>query len=339
MKSRTIATMLLIGGFLFLVSTIANADSVTKKKKDGKMIAHGYDAPDYDNDDDDWVEACCCIMGSILASSDNQQSSPQENPYYDMDGDGVTNEYDNCPDVYNPSQEDEDGDSWGDACDEEDERDYNDEQQNQEPSFNFNFGRPKPFVGFSLGFGGFTDEFLNDFMDVDGQAGFDLGISLGLDMGYFGVEGFWDNYWTGGNPTIDYFVPNQNTSFHQEKTLIRLSCFGGRGTIYLPLDKQMLSRFSFSFGGGFGYVYEDSDVISLSPGSLDTWEYNSIIDQPFGEFGVGYEQIVGPFSSMYFRMNYRMLALPQDEADPLLTHHANNANTLLFRFGLKFMTN
>ena len=35
----------------------------------------------------------------------------------DADNDGIYNSMDNCPDVYNPYQEDEDGDGVGDACD------------------------------------------------------------------------------------------------------------------------------------------------------------------------------------------------------------------------------
>jgi len=36
----------------------------------------------------------------------------------DLDGDGVPDNVDNCPDVYNPDQADSDGDGIGDACDE-----------------------------------------------------------------------------------------------------------------------------------------------------------------------------------------------------------------------------
>ena len=63
---------------------------------------------------------------------------PQQYGWYhpDVDGDGVGSGYggpdqqagwviyntvywDNCPDTYNPYQEDSDGDGWGDSCDPE----------------------------------------------------------------------------------------------------------------------------------------------------------------------------------------------------------------------------
>jgi hypothetical protein len=38
---------------------------------------------------------------------------------YDSDGDGVADDWDNCPDVYNPGQENTDGDEKGDLCEDE----------------------------------------------------------------------------------------------------------------------------------------------------------------------------------------------------------------------------
>jgi hypothetical protein len=40
----------------------------------------------------------------------------------DDDGDGIPNALDNCPDVYNPNQKDSDGDGIGDVCDDKDNR-------------------------------------------------------------------------------------------------------------------------------------------------------------------------------------------------------------------------
>lgn len=44
----------------------------------------------------------------------------------DSDGDGVKALYDNCPDTYNPGQEDCDGDGHGDACDGDNAVEYQD---------------------------------------------------------------------------------------------------------------------------------------------------------------------------------------------------------------------
>ena len=39
-------------------------------------------------------------------------------PYGDIDNDGLSNEIDNCVEIFNPYQEDLDGDGFGDVCDE-----------------------------------------------------------------------------------------------------------------------------------------------------------------------------------------------------------------------------
>lgn len=49
---------------------------------------------------------------------ETQQTCPQDcSPPDDSDGDGTYNTFDNCPNNWNPNQEDCDGDGLGDVCD------------------------------------------------------------------------------------------------------------------------------------------------------------------------------------------------------------------------------
>jgi hypothetical protein len=72
---------------------------------------------------------CVAVTGSYVGSSETLQATelvPSDDcestgeEAVDTDGDGVTDDVDNCPEVSNPDQADADGDGIGDACDEGD---------------------------------------------------------------------------------------------------------------------------------------------------------------------------------------------------------------------------
>jgi len=52
-----------------------------------------------------------------LTNNEAEDGQPNWQRLADGDADGVADIVDNCPDVYNPDQENFDGDDWGDACD------------------------------------------------------------------------------------------------------------------------------------------------------------------------------------------------------------------------------
>jgi hypothetical protein len=58
-----------------------------------------------------------CAIGNYNLYVDVAASAP------DQDGDGVPDDSDNCPTVYNPTQTDSDSDGTGDACDSDDDND------------------------------------------------------------------------------------------------------------------------------------------------------------------------------------------------------------------------
>ena len=58
-------------------------------------------------------------VGDIFVR-DREENPP---PHSDVDGDGIIDSEDNCPNTYNPSQADFDGDTLGDACDPDDDND------------------------------------------------------------------------------------------------------------------------------------------------------------------------------------------------------------------------
>src|SRR5688572_12343589 len=56
-----------------------------------------------------------CLL-ALACSCDDGTTAPPVDPN-DIDGDGILNELDSCPEVADPSQHDEDGDRFGDLCD------------------------------------------------------------------------------------------------------------------------------------------------------------------------------------------------------------------------------
>ena len=54
----------------------------------------------------------------------SSRTGETENPdCHDIDGDGVCTVDDNCPNDYNPNQDDNDKDTFGDICDQDDDND------------------------------------------------------------------------------------------------------------------------------------------------------------------------------------------------------------------------
>jgi hypothetical protein len=71
--------------------------------------------------------ACCMSSGECFEVSEDECLAGEgvfqgigTSCQGDVDGDGYDGACDNCPDVYNPDQEDSDGDGIGDACEEQD---------------------------------------------------------------------------------------------------------------------------------------------------------------------------------------------------------------------------
>ncbi len=74
----------------------------------------------YDNNSN-YESECYMIDGCVGGDTDDfiqqlvDECGPCNNP--DLDEDGILNEIDNCPEIFNPDQLDDDGDGLGDVCD------------------------------------------------------------------------------------------------------------------------------------------------------------------------------------------------------------------------------
>jgi hypothetical protein len=103
--------------YIYRISTLYEIFAVTTNTEDdylsdvhGNMVAYVKYHEDEDEpgtyDEDVWV-----------AWLTFEPSGPCDGFGGDTDGDGVCNDNDNCPEIYNPHQADSDGDSVGDVCD------------------------------------------------------------------------------------------------------------------------------------------------------------------------------------------------------------------------------
>ncbi len=85
---------------------------------DGDHVSDAYDCAKLDNTKalgDD-----CDTTQIIQNPVSNPTPTPDvSDPFADDDGDGVLNGDDNCPETFNPGQQDQDGDGLGDQCDNE----------------------------------------------------------------------------------------------------------------------------------------------------------------------------------------------------------------------------
>lgn len=112
MLARTIG-FLLTAALLACTSHARDVDSAPESPAKPPSVAQPQTAPDADDD-------------GVPDDADNCPAVYNFNQF-DTDLDGVGDECDNCPGAYNPDQADSDGDGRGDACDPEDEADGTDD--------------------------------------------------------------------------------------------------------------------------------------------------------------------------------------------------------------------
>ncbi|MCJ7571249.1 MAG: thrombospondin type 3 repeat-containing protein, partial [Candidatus Thermoplasmatota archaeon] len=67
--------------------------------------------------------AICLVVSNVVIAPPPQDinydglGDASNSDFFDSDGDGIPDDYDNCPTVPNPGQENADGDAKGDICD------------------------------------------------------------------------------------------------------------------------------------------------------------------------------------------------------------------------------
>jgi len=102
--------------------TLPKEDAIAHSTRDSGVPISDSDIPfvseDVSVDIPDISETAIAIQARIVGiANQEERSNPQHNTGTDRDEDGVEDNQDNCPDRYNPNQEDLDEDTVGDICD------------------------------------------------------------------------------------------------------------------------------------------------------------------------------------------------------------------------------